>query len=396
MAYPNGVSHAFQHDNRDRTVQLNVNGPSGAITSYQQTFSYSGRKLSATELSGRAANYTYDSIYRLTNETISGDATASVNGMLTYALDPVGNRQSLTSSITALAGQSFTYDADDRLTTDTYDANGNTLTSAGTTYTYDFEDRLIATSTGVQIVYDGDGNRVSESGTKYLVDDQTPTGYAQVAEGLVSGAVTAQFTYGAMRISQNRAGAASYYGYDPGGSVRELLNSSGTVTDTYEYDAFGNTVAQSGSTINEFLYRGEQFDAALQMYYLRARYYIPKTGRFLTADKYEGGSVGACDCANRSNASLLDWAHQPYVYSASSPVNAIDPSGKGAVFDFIIEFAKSPIVQGTLLYVGSFCAGYTIGRLESPGDSPLARIVDSECAAFGVLATAIGTAAFLF
>ena len=59
MAYPNGVSHGFQYDVRDRTVQLNVNGPSGAITSCQQTFSYSGRKLSATELSGRAANYTY-------------------------------------------------------------------------------------------------------------------------------------------------------------------------------------------------------------------------------------------------------------------------------------------------------------------------------------------------
>jgi YD repeat-containing protein len=102
MAYPNGVSHVFQYDNRDRTIQLNVNGPSAAITSYQQTFSYSGRKLSATELTGRAANYSYDSIYRLTNETISGDATASMNGMLTYGLDPVGNRQSLTSTVAAL------------------------------------------------------------------------------------------------------------------------------------------------------------------------------------------------------------------------------------------------------------------------------------------------------
>src|SRR5581483_10878622 len=59
------------------------------------------------------------------------------------------------------------------------------------------------------------------------------------------------------------------------------------VTDTYAYDAYGNSVAQAGSTQNEFQYRGEQHDLALQMYYLRARYYIPGIGRFLTQDKFE-------------------------------------------------------------------------------------------------------------
>ena len=99
-----------------------------------------------------------------------------------------------------LALAALTYDADDRISGDTFDANGNTLTSGGVTYPYDFEDRLLTTSNGVTIIYDGDGNRVSETAsgvtTKYLVDGQTPTGYAQVAEELVSGAVTAQFTYG--------------------------------------------------------------------------------------------------------------------------------------------------------------------------------------------------------
>jgi YD repeat-containing protein len=239
-----------------------------------QTFSPSGRKQSVTETSGRASNYGYDNIYRLLNETISGDPTAANNGALTYVLDPVGNRQSLTSSLAALQVQAFTYDADDRISGDTFDANGNTLTSGGVTYTYDFEDRLVSTSSGVQIVYDGDGNRVSETAagvtTKYLVDGQTPTGYAQVADELVSGAVTAQFTYGPMRISQRRA-ATSFYSYDAGGSVRQLTDNTGTITHTYAYDAFGNTVAQTGSTVNEFQYRGEQYDASLQMYYLRAK-----------------------------------------------------------------------------------------------------------------------------
>ncbi len=67
----------------------------------------------------------------------------------------------------------------------------------------------------------------------------------------------------------------SFYGYDGGGTVRQLTSSSGTVTDTYNYDAFGNKLNSTGSTPNEFLYRGEQFDSDLTLYYLRARYYNP-------------------------------------------------------------------------------------------------------------------------
>jgi YD repeat-containing protein len=63
----------------------------------------------------------------------------------------------------------FLVDANDRLSIDSYDNNGNT-TSSGTN-TYDFENRMTAHGS-VQIVYDGDGNRVSETAggvtTKYL------------------------------------------------------------------------------------------------------------------------------------------------------------------------------------------------------------------------------------
>jgi YD repeat-containing protein len=71
------------------------------------------------------------------------------------------------------------------------------------TYGYDFEERM--TSAGdVTMVYDGDGNRVSRTSggvtTRFLVDDLTPTGYAQVAEELVSGAITVRYTLGVQHI----------------------------------------------------------------------------------------------------------------------------------------------------------------------------------------------------
>ena len=81
MAYPNGVKHNYTtYDTRDRLTNLDVTGPGGAIASYVQAFSFSGRKTSAAETSGRTANYGYDTIYRLLNETISGDPTSANNG----------------------------------------------------------------------------------------------------------------------------------------------------------------------------------------------------------------------------------------------------------------------------------------------------------------------------
>ena len=379
FAYSNGVTHAFGYDTRYRTTSLNVtNASSSVLGSYVQTFSDTGHKKTVAEATGRGENYAYDLIYRLTNETIAGDPVGANNGSMGYGLDPVANRQSLTSTLAALPSQNFTYDSDDRMSVDTYDSNGNTLTSGGVTYTYDFEDRLLSTSSGVQIVYDGDGNRVAETvagvTTRYLVDEQTPTGYAQVAEEVVGGAVSAQFVYGKMRVSQNRGGVVNFYGYDPGGSTRQLVSVAGAVTDTYSFDAFGNTVVQTGSTVNEFLYRGEQFDFSLQFYYLRARWYQPKTGRFLTADPFEGEEVGSCDCANRNEPVTPNGTHHLYGYSNADPVNNVDPSGldiwsysirfRAYVFNIAIHTAHHywtfPIV-GTLYCVHIQLLFYTVG-----------------------------------
>lgn len=149
----------------------------------------------------------------------------------------------------------------------------------------------------------------------------TPTGYVQVAEEVVNGAVMAQYTYGRVRISQKRSGVLSYYGYDGGGSVRQLLDQTGAIMDTYAYDAFGNTIAQTGSTVNEFLYRGEFSDSTLSLYYLRARYYEPLDGRFTQIDPL----APACGPAGIPEAY--------YVYSKADPVNLVDPSGKQVLVD---------------------------------------------------------------
>jgi RHS repeat-associated protein len=175
----------------------------------------------------------------------------------------------------------------------------------------------------VALQYDGDGNRVAKTvgatTTRYLVDDLNPTGYPQVAEELTNGAASRTYTYGLQRISQYQpiSGTASFYQYDGGGNVRQLTNIAGAVTDQYEYDAFGNefTVSGGSSTPNNYLYRGEQYDTDLGLYYLRARYYNPLTGRFMSRDPEDGDVTDP--------ATL-----HKYVYANGDPVNLSDPSGR--------------------------------------------------------------------
>ena len=187
----------------------------------------------------------------------------------------MGNRQSASSSLSGVNSGSFTYTVDDETSTDTYDANGNTTTSGGKTFTFDSENHMTSmTGNGkvVTMVYDAFGNRVSKTvngvTTQYLVeDDVNPTGLPQVVEETVNGAVTRSYTYGLERISEAQpiqgVWTPSFYEYDGAGSVRQLTNAAISVTDTYEYDAFGNAVNKTGTTPNNYLYRGEQYDPTL-------------------------------------------------------------------------------------------------------------------------------------
>ena len=293
-----------------QTGCLYTRGPTGNLTS-------------STELSGRAVNWSFDGIYRLTGEAISGDPSKA-NGSVSYTLDPVGNRLSDTSTLAGVNSGSFSYNPDDELLSETYDANGNVTAANGNTYQYDSQNELVGMNGGaVRLVYDGDGNRVAKTvngvTTRYLVDDLNPTGYAQVVEETVNGAPQRTYAYGLQRISENQivnnTWTPSFYQYDGMGSVRQLTNSAGAVTDTYEYDAFGNEISHTGTTPNEMLYRGEQWDSDLGLYYMRARFYNPVTGRFVSRDPNKGVTTDP------------KTLHK-YLYAEGDPINGVDPTGR--------------------------------------------------------------------
>jgi RHS repeat-associated protein len=351
VTYPNGLQSILTYDALNRLNALN-----GGTASYTYTLGPAGNRLSTIEQTGRAVNWSYDGIYRLTNEAVANDPNSN-NGAVAYGLDPVGNRLSISSTLATIPSGTFNYNANDWLSTETYDNNGNTLSSGGRTFAYDFQNRLKAMNGGaVSMLYDGDGNRISKTAngitTGYLVDDVNPTGLPQVLEALVNGAVQRTYTYGIDRISQNQlingVWTASFYGYDGGGHVRRLTDIAGTQTDTYQYDAFGNIINSIGSTPNNYLYRGEQFDSDLGLYYLRARYYNPITGRFLTRDP-QAGRIGKPATSHK------------YLYAAADPVNRRDPSGR----DDLAEEAELSNVSVTFTeHVAAHLVGTGISQAE--------------------------------
>jgi len=189
---------------------------------------------------------------------------------------------------------------------------------------------ISATKPGMtaSFTYDGDGNRVEKNVngtvTRYMVDGNNLTGYAQVVEELdAANAVQVVYTYGLDLISQNRKNTdgwtKSYYGYDATGTTRILFDDSGTVTDTYTYEAFGTIINRTGTTTNAYLFHGEQFDADLGLYYLRARYMDNNIGRFTTMDGFDG--------VNEDPSSI-----HKYRFVSNDPINRVDPSG---YFDMI-------------------------------------------------------------
>jgi RHS repeat-associated protein len=330
--YPNGALAEYTYDSLNRLTDLTNRQSGGAvIDSYGYTLGPAGNRTRVTEASGRIVDYTYDALYRIVSEAITDPALGDET--ITYSYDAVGNRVSRTDSA-GLA--TYAYDANDRLLTETtpaltviaygYDDNGNLLSrsddgSLTTDYGYDYEDRLLSAEQGAsQSVhrYDADGVRVDSTRdgavTHYLVDQNRP--YAQVLEETDDAdTVLASYVYGDDLVSQNRGGSWFQYHYDGLGSSRALTDDAEVTTDTYTYDAFGSLIARNGSTPNDYLFAGEQFDPQLGAYYLRSRYYDPAIGRFLAADTFSG--------LDRTPKSL-----HKYVYAGNDPVNKVDPSGE--------------------------------------------------------------------
>lgn len=123
------------------------------------------------------------------------------------------------------------------------------------------------------------------------------------------------------QVTGAAADAPVYFLYDGHGSVRKNTDTTGSVTNSYIYDAYGNRVG-SVLTGDGLYYTGEMYDADLAHYYLRSRYYNPSNGRFNSMDTFSGN--------NFDPQSL-----HKYLYVHADPLNGIDPTGQGRLAEVV-------------------------------------------------------------
>jgi len=340
----NGIRTDKTFDLRNRpTLIAHKNASDAVLASFANTYSGAGRRLRTVEASGAAEDFGYDSMGRLTSHTRTG-ANAFAH---TYAYDALGNR---TQQVRNGAPTIYSYDVNDRLLTEggnsyAYDANGN-LTSrsngASTThFGYDAFNRMVtvASPAGMtQYEYDADGGLVSidrTSGvTRQLVAHQNPSGLSQIIEERDGANVlTARYTVAREALAAARGGASAFYLRDALGSVRGLANGSANLTDSYQFDGYGNQTSSTGSTINPLRFAGEHLDAESGFYQLRARQLDSTVGRFTTRDPFSG---------RQTRPSSL---HR-YQYADGDPVNNTDPTGQSTLAEQMVTFALNNFMEG--------------------------------------------------
>ncbi|MBI5278680.1 MAG: hypothetical protein HY854_19775 [Burkholderiales bacterium] len=336
----------------------------GRIETYRVGSSYDSATGQFSGTPAKTQAFEYDGNARLTREARK-QAGATTDTL--YEYNAVGNRTKKT--VTTAAGAEITtysYDSADRLTQESvslaaggtratnygWDGNGNlalkTEPDKVTLYRFDPQNRLIdirtgATQTeamaaepGIRYSYDAQGNRVrkttAQGTTGYLIDGSYA--YAQVARE-AKGSDSADYVRGLQLVRQSGSGGQHLFPlHGHWGPSLGAVDADGNLVEQVDADAFGN-LDQATGPMQTHLYTGEYWDQDSQLVYLRARWYDPKIGRFISPDPFEG--------RQEDPRSLNSFA-----YAHSDPVHGHDPSGQTTLG----ETNATANVQGTLTTVG--------------------------------------------
>ncbi len=314
------------YDRSGRLTEVqNKRGTATPLSRFQVTLDPVGNPTQWNRTGGltQLQNYTYDANDRVATVCFAASCTPTSTNRIAWTYDKVGNRLTETRGATTT---NYTYNVGDQMLTAgatnyTYDSNGNQLTAGTRSFTWNLANYLKTTaqgSTTSTYTYDGDNKRLQTStGTaasaKVNFQWDVNHGLPQIARELDgNNTLQRQYIYGLQRIRQSN-GTASYYHYDPLGSIANLTSSSGTTQWTWSYEPYGVIRTTSGTSPTNFLnYTGEYKDPT-GLYHLRARQYDPTTGRFLATDplapEVRGGAVSS------------------YSYVSAQPTVLVDPSG---------------------------------------------------------------------
>jgi RHS repeat-associated protein len=366
------ASSTFMLDALGRTTRFDEGGnrfltydydPKGNVTSIGYPgshnvgygFDAAGRLSTVTPWVGGTTTYSYNSLDQITGTTM-GNGTSVVYGFdVTKRLKRVTNLK----GTTAISDVDFTIDARGKpLSANMVLPLNPTLAALNTTLTYDAANRLVGSSLG-SYQHDDAGRTISQT-----VSGQTTSfGYnsLDLLTTLSAPGNSESFAYDALnaRVGRTRNGTTTKHLWNPVGSLPNLsvdldaadtpqrfyiygngligqidasnvvhynhfdltgntlalTDSSGAISDRYAYTPFGDTTSQ-GTTVNPFKFNGRfgVTDDGNGLVHMRARYYQPGVGRFLSLDSQFSG----LNDPSRINR---------YGFAADDPFMRVDPSG---------------------------------------------------------------------
>jgi RHS repeat-associated protein len=313
LTHPNGVTSSFTHDPAGQLVELVHSGPIGErFGDLSCSYDQGGNRIVAGP-----ARYRYDALDRLIGVVVPSEDEQ------TFTYDQVGNR-------TAAGNQTFTYDDVDQVVSDgTYayqhDAAGNLVARrpladgpGELTCTWDALGRLLSLTTDGQTVtfsYDAFGRRVlrrDAAGETTRVFD----GANVIEQRLDDGSPTFETTAGLLVLNRiHLDGDVDYFHADANANAALITDRDGSATPAPGSGPWGEPLGPP-PTAGSLGFAGAVGVRAETggLYDMRARFYDPHLGRFISRDPWPATLPGPATL-NR------------YAYALNDPVSLVDPSG---------------------------------------------------------------------
>ncbi len=325
-----------KYDVMDQVAEINWAAGTNQPITFNYGYNNAGmitQKVTVINDQGATNDYTYDDLDRLTAEIRHIDSNTFT---VAYAYDRAGNRTQMTENGTNInysLGQGNRLNTFGAIGDCDYDDAGNVTDIAyndGRVLALTWDSRYRLTSVSINgsqsesYGYDALGRRISVSSggvTEKMIYD----GLHVIADTDQNGNLVRSYTYGPgvdNILSMTMHGETTntyYYVKDHLGSVQAIVDSSGSVVESYQYGGWGNVlgvydstggVLQTSSIGNRFLWQGREYSWMTGLYYFRARWYDPITGRWLSNDP-----IGISGGLNQ------------YVFCNDNPVMFIDPLG---------------------------------------------------------------------
>jgi RHS repeat-associated protein len=348
ITYPGNKPVGYTYDSLNRLET--VTNWLGQIATYH--YDDAGRCTGLTNFNNTYVSFTPDDANRITGIGITRP-DSSVIAQYSYTPDGNGNRQfenrtaPLLPSGTTTTAVPYSYNTyKNRLNSAgsasfAYDNEGQLQTGYGSTYTFDYEHRLTGIG-ATSFTYNGKGDRlqVTRGGTvtKYIYDARGNI----LAEADASNNITRYYIYGAGLLGMITAANASYcYHYDGNANTIAITDAGRNVVNAYAYDPFGKVLNQFEAVAQPFKFVG-QFGVMAEpegFYYMRARYYDPVVGRFISEDPigFGGGDVNLYAYVKNNVIMLND----PLGLAAGDPYKTANAAALAARADIYSRVGKN-------------------------------------------------------